>query len=505
MADTSTQTPNPPKQKKAKKPLKIKARAPRGFVDKTAPTVRAEQGLIQAVTAIYGQHGFEPLETSAFEYADALGKFLPDDDRPNAGVFALQDDDEQWMALRYDHTAPLARYAAENWQHLAKPYRRYAAGPVWRNEKPGPGRFREFWQCDADIVGSDNPAADAEICLIARKGLTAAGLSDEQVSIKINNRKLLNATLDMAEVSDPTQKLIVLRALDKLDRLGLEGVTALLGDGRKDESGDFTTGAKLTPKQIETVLAFSTAGRETRADTLTALEGVVGGHAEGAAGLAELRAMDALFTALGHPPGAFVFDPGIVRGLEYYTGVVFEAELNIQVQDEKGRPVQFGAVGGGGRYDDLMTRFTGQPVPATGFSFGVSRLVSALQAAGQTIEAPAPLVMVLVLDAEHTDHSFLLAERVRQAGISTEVYVGTSGMKAQMKHADRRNAFAAVIVGEDERQDSTVTIKNLELGRQLAQRIDSREKWAEERPGQVTVPADDMVKTLQEMWDGNQA
>src|ERR1700749_2374028 len=187
------------------------ARAPRGFPDKRAAYLRAERQILEAVSRVYERYGFEPLDTGAFEYADALGKFLPDSDRPNEGVFALQDDDEQWMALRYDLTAPLARFAAQNWEALPKPFRRYAYGPVWRNEKTGPGRYREFVQCDADTVGSARPEADAEIIAMAVAGLEATGLPTGTAVLKINNRKLLNGLMSAAGVTDEGQKLGVLR------------------------------------------------------------------------------------------------------------------------------------------------------------------------------------------------------------------------------------------------------------------------------------------------------
>src|SRR5215218_3351533 len=196
-------------------PSRPEARAPRGFNDRRARDVVAERRILTAVAGVYERWGFEPLEAGAFEYADALGKFLPDSDRPNEGVFALQDDDEQWMALRYDLTAPLARFAAQNWETLPKPFRRYAFGTVWRNEKPGPGRFREFTQCDADTVGSSRPEADAEIIAMAVEGLEAAGLPAGSAILKINNRKLLDGLFDAHEISDPRQRLTALRAIDK--------------------------------------------------------------------------------------------------------------------------------------------------------------------------------------------------------------------------------------------------------------------------------------------------
>jgi histidyl-tRNA synthetase len=473
------------------------ARAPRGFPDKRAATLRAERAIIGAVTAVYDAYGFEPLETPSFEYADALGKFLPDADRPNAGVFALQDDDEQWMALRYDHTAPLARFAAENWQTLAKPYRRYAYGPVWRNEKPGPGRYREFIQCDADIVGSASPVADAEICLIAAAGLQAAGLAPEHITIKINSRLLLNAVLAKAGIADEGQKLTVLRALDKLDRLGADGVRALLGPGRKDESGDFTKGAGLDAAQSEHLLAFVAAGQSTRAGTLQALTTVLGDAPGAAEGLVELAAMDSVFTGLAISDSLIRFDPAIVRGLDYYTGAVFEAELNLEIADEKGNPIRFGAVGGGGRYDDLVARFTGERVPATGFSFGVSRLAAALNAAGQSVATTEkPLVVILNLEPDQMAAYMALAAQIRDAGLAAEVYLGSSGMKAQMKYADRRNAMAVIIIGDREREAGEVTIKDLEQGRARATEITDNAAWKAERPGQVTVPAASLIDVL---------
>ncbi len=473
------------------------ARAPRGFADKRAAVLRAERRIVEAVSGVYEAWGFEALDTGAFEYADALGKFLPDADRPNEGVFALQDDDEQWMALRYDLTAPLARFAAENWETLPKPYRRYAFGPVWRNEKPGPGRFRQFIQCDADTVGSARPEADAEIIAMAAAGLEAAGLTRGQAVMKINNRKLLNGLLTTAGVETAGQKLAVLRAVDKLDRLGADGVRLLLGEGRKDESGAFTKGAGLGAKAAESVLAFLRAGAESRLATLSALSNVIGGSAEGDEGLEELARIDAALKGLGVADDQAMFDPSIVRGLEYYTGAVFEADLLLETLDEAGKPMRFGSVGGGGRYDDLVARFTGQPVPATGFSFGVSRLAAALRAAGRSeADAARGPVVVIVFDQAHMAEYFSVVTDLRNAGIAAEVYLGSSGMKAQMKYADRRSSPAAIMLGGDEIAAGTVTIKDLDMGRQLAGQVSDNAAWKAERPGQQTIPRAELVAAV---------
>ncbi len=481
--------------------IRPEARAPRGFNDRRARDLAAERQILNKVSAVYERYGFEALDTGAFEYADALGKFLPDADRPNEGVFALQDDDDQWMALRYDLTAPLARFAAQNWETLPKPFRRYAFGPVWRNEKPGPGRFREFTQCDADTVGSSRPEADAEIIAMAVEGLEAAGLPAGSAIIKINNRKLLNGLLATAGVSDEGQKLGVLRAVDKLDRLGPEGVRLLLGEGRKDESGAFTKGAGLSTAGADAVLAFTQAGAgDDRNATLDRLSNIIGGSAEGDQGLAELAAIHQALKGLGVEADRAAFDPSIVRGLEYYTGAVFEAELLLQTTDEKGAPMRFGSIGGGGRYDDLVARFTGQPVPATGFSFGVSRLASALRAAGreQAAEARGPVV-VIAFNQDDMPTYFQVAAEIRAAGIPAEVYLGSSGMRPQMKYADRRLSPAAVILGGDEIAAGTVTVKDLDLGRALSSGVTDNAEWREQRPGQQVVPRADLVATLRKI------
>jgi len=471
------------------------ARVPRGFQDKRARDLRAERRILAAVGRVYERYGFEPFDTGAFEYADALGKFLPDSDRPNEGVFALQDDDEQWMALRYDLTAPLARFAAQTWETLPKPFRRYAFGPVWRNEKPGPGRFREFIQCDADTVGSARPEADAEVIAMAAEGLEAAGLAPGAFVLKINNRKLLNGLMDRAGVSDGGQRLAVLRAVDKLDRLGPEGVRLLLGEGRRDESGAFTKGAGLGAGASEAVLSFTAAGEgadgASRAETLDRLDAVVGGSDAGREGLEELAAIGTALDAFGVEQDRARIDPSVVRGLEYYTGTVFEAELLLETAE------RFGSVGGGGRYDDLVARFTGQPLPATGFSFGVSRLAAALRAAGAAAEGAArgPVVVVAFEQAGMAEY-LRAAGELRAAEVPAEVYLGGAGMKAQLKYADRRNSPAAVILGSDELAAGTVTVKDLDLGRELARGLGDNAAWREGRPGQVNSPRGDLVTTV---------
>jgi histidyl-tRNA synthetase len=483
------------------KQSKPKARLPRGFRDRGAAEIMAEQKMLATIRAVYESYGFEPLETPAFEYTDALGKFLPDVDRPNAGVFSLKDDDEQWMSLRYDLTAPLARHVAANFQNLAKPFRRYQTGSVWRNEKPGPGRYREFTQFDADTVGSASASADAELLMMLSDTLEALGLKRGDYIVKLNNRKLLDGVLEASGVAveDRVKRGIVLRAIDKLDRLGAEGVAALLGEGRKDESGDYTRGAGLSAEQAHRILAFVAPDAEDEDAHLRQIGTLVGSSAVGAAGLSELEQIVRLLQACGYGPDRVLFDTGVVRGLDYYTGAVFEAQLTFPITNEDGEEVVFGSVAGGGRYDDLVARFTGQTVPATGVSIGVSRLMSALMSRGLVAAAKPPLVVVTVFDKTEAASSFAMVQELRAAGIRAEAYVGNGKMGDQFKYADKRGAAIAVIEGGDERARGEVTLKDLALGAELAKSVESRAEWVANREAQKSVKRGELVAEIQKM------
>jgi histidyl-tRNA synthetase len=482
----------------AKKPFRPKARRPRGFEDRSGSILRVERHLIERASRVYDDWGFEPLMTPAFEYADALGKFLPDEERPNEGVFALEDDDGQWLSLRYDHTAPLARFVAENYQDLNKPYRRYQAGDVWRNEKPGPGRFRQFVQCDADTVGAASAAADAEMIALAAEVMRSVGLKDGDYVVRVNDRRLLDGVLESIGAAEPERRMRVLRAADKLDRLGRDGVAMLLGEGRKDESGDFTEGAKLDTASIDRVLAFLDATGGSREDVIARLEPLVGTSETGKAGIAALSEIHDVLSAIGVNEDRALFDPSVVRGLGYYTGPVYEAELLAQATYDDGSPIQFGSVGGGGRYDDLVSRFTGQAVPATGFSFGVSRFAAALSALGLTgASQERPLVVVVAAEKDRSADYLSMAAELRGAGFRAEAFVGGGNMGKQMKYADRRGAVAAVIVGSNEREEGLVTIKDLKLGARLAADISDNKQWREEQPAQETVARQDWIEAVE--------
>jgi histidyl-tRNA synthetase len=487
------------------KQSKPKARLPRGFRDRGAAEIMAEQRMLATIRAVFESYGFEPLETPAFEYTDALGKFLPDLDRPNEGVFSLKDDDDQWLSLRYDLTAPLARHVAANFQHLAKPFRRYQTGTVWRNEKPGPGRFREFTQFDADTVGSANASADAELLMMLCDTLEALGLKRGDYVVKLNNRKLLDGVLEASGVTleDWRVRGIVLRAIDKIDRLGVEGVSALLGAGRKDESGDFTKGAGLSPDQAHRILAFVAPDAADEDAHLRQIGTLVGSSAIGAAGLNELEQIVRLLQACGYGPDRVMFDTGVVRGLDYYTGAVFEGQLTFPIRNEDGEEVVFGSVAGGGRYDDLVARFTGQQVPATGISIGVSRLMSVLASRGLTAASQSPLVVVTVFDKAEAAASFAMVQELRAGGLRAEAYVGNGKMGDQFKYADRRGAAIAVIEGGDERARGEVTLKDLALGAELAKSVESRAEWVGNREAQKSVKRADLVAEIKAMLKAN--
>jgi histidyl-tRNA synthetase len=512
----------------------LKARLPRGFADRGASDIAATERMLAEIKAVYALYGFEALETPFIEYTEALGKFLPDQDRPNAGVFSFQDDDDAWLSLRYDLTAPLARHVAEHFDALPKPYRSYRVGWVFRNEKPGPGRFRQFMQFDADIVGAPSIAADAEMAMMMADTLEAVGIKPDDYVIKVNNRKVLDGLMEaigLAGEENAARRLIVLRALDKRDQIGLDGVRALLGKERKDSSGDVTKGAGLASEQIESLITFLEYSKiyedikqtnpevvdktlelnkinprssdrrpveNRRAQTLfESLKEIFVKSEFGISATAELKELWLSVQSQGYDDGRIVIDPSVVRGLEYYTGTVFEAELTFEIADEDGRPVRFGAVAGGGRYDGLIGRFRGESVPATGFSIGVSRLLAALKHQGLVkADAAAGPVVVLVLDQDQIPRYQAMAARLRAEGIRAEIYLGGAGLKAQMKYADRRGAPCVVIQGSNERDAGTLLIKDLIEGARAAKAIAGHDEWKAARPGEISVPEDRLVETV---------
>jgi len=501
---------------KQKKPQKLKARLPRGFVDRSAADIHATNEMTAKIREVYERYGFDPVETPLFEYTDALGKFLPDSDRPNEGVFSLQDDDDQWMSLRYDLTAPLARHVAENFNEIQLPFRTYRAGYVFRNEKPGPGRFRQFMQFDADTVGAPGVQADAEMCMMMADTMEALGIKRGDYVIRVNNRKVLDGVMEAIGLGGDDkagQRLNVLRAIDKLDKFGPEGVALLLGEGRKDESGDFTKGVGLNSDQLRILQGyhrilsypwkkpFSISVYKKYLRKWANLEVLPSSMEDG---LDELETIRKLVRAADYAPNRIRIDPSVVRGLEYYTGPVFEAELTFDVTNEKGEKVVFGSVGGGGRYDGLVSRFMGQPVPATGFSIGVSRLMTALKNLGKLgqddVVAPVLVTVMDGNDPAHLGQYQKFTQDLRNAGIRAEMYQGNwKKFGNQLKYADRRGCPIAIIQGGDERETGVVQIKDLIEGKRLSGEIEDNASWREARVAQETVAEGDLVAKVKEI------
>jgi histidyl-tRNA synthetase len=484
---------------KKKKPMRPKALPPKGFRDYFGADVAQRNEMLSQITEVYHRYGFDALESPAVETVEALGKFLPDVDRPNEGVFAWQDEDDAWMALRYDLTAPLARVYSQFRNDLPSPYRRYAMGPVWRNEKPGPGRYRQFYQCDADTVGAPSVAADAEICSMLSDTLESVGIPRGDYLVRVNNRKVLNGVLETTGVSDAAQQADVLRTIDKFDKVGIAGVTELLGKGRLDASGAYIDGVGLTEMQAAPVLAFLTSKGADASATLANLRNAVGGSDVGLQGIAELETIGELMAAGGYGADRVDIDPSVVRGLGYYTGPVFEAELTFEILDAKGRKRQFGSVAGGGRYDDLVKRFTGQEVPATGVSIGVDRLLAALREKGRMDEIANGPVVVTVMDRDRLgDYQTMVAE-LRNAGIRAEMYMGNpKNFGNQLKYADKRNSPVAVIEGGVEKDAGVVQIKDLALGARLSAEIETAEEW-KKQPAQMEIKRIDLVAEVRKM------
>jgi histidyl-tRNA synthetase len=535
---------------KARKQPRPKAETPKGFRDYFGADVTERAAMLSTIARVYHHYGFDALESSAVETVEALGKFLPDVDRPNEGVFAWQDEDDTWLALRYDLTAPLARVYAQHRNDLPTPYRRYAMGPVWRNEKPGPGRFRQFYQCDADTVGTSSMAADAEICAMLADTLEAVGIPRGDYVVRVNNRKILNGVLESTGLFDDVERsAAVMRTIDKFDKVGESGVRELLGKGRLDASGAYIDGVGLSDAQILPILGFINyfsvvqnelsreasqafdEGNDERGEQLDRarysamyefrndpvasdpealaiwnervfnhLKRIIGSSSEGFSGIEELKEIFDLLRAQGYAADRIRVDPAVVRGLGYYTGPVFEAELTFEIPDEKSRLRQFGSVAGGGRYDDLVKRFTGQAVPATGVSIGVDRLLAALRekrsSSDETIKS-GPVVVTVMDRARMAEYQAMVGE-LRKAGIRAEVYLGNpKNFGNQMKYADRRGSPIAIIAGSDEFDKGVVQIKDLILGAQLAESA-TLEEW-KERPSQVEVPRDQLVEKVREI------
>ena len=455
---------------------KPKAQLPKGFRDSTEENIDIRNQVIAIIRNECEKFGFKNIETPALEYTEALGKFLPDVDRPSGGVFSFQDEDDQWISMRYDLTAPLARYVAENYQFIPKPFKRYQVGSVWRNEKPGPGRYREFIQFDADAIGISNNYVDAELCVMVAKIFLELGFTAKEYKVKYSSRVIwedLFKKINLDEIQIPA----VLRAVDKLDRLGIDGVKELLLEGRQDKSGDFMQGVNLKDSQANEILDFI-SNKTIKDDQLNSFEEYLQNYKE----------------------LPFEFDPTVVRGLEYYTGLVFEVELTAKIQNDKGKEVIFGSVAGGGRYDKLIARFGKEDVPATGISIGVDRLVYAIEQFDKISSNKKPLIIIANLISDEISTYLNIADQLRLEGYACEIFYGSNNLSKQLKYCDKRGASAVVIIGEDELKNNTISIKNLTVGKEMSKNIDSREEWKELKAGQFTINKDDLINEIKKIF-----
>ena len=413
---------------------------PLGFVDRQEKELLIRDFIISNIKEIMVKYGFQYLETPSFEYTDSIGKFLPDKDRPDQGVFSFQDE-KKWLSLRYDLTAPLARYVAKNYLEIPKPFKRYQLGTVWRNEKPGPGRFREFLQFDADFVGTKSLQADVELCVMISEILDKCGLSKSDYIIKISSRKITEELFKKINIVDENQKLTALRTLDKIDRLGWDSVKQLLGEGRKDKSGDFTKGANLSSENIE-IIAKELKNKSPETE--------------------DLKEMLKIFD--DYKFKNFEINPTIIRGLEYYTGPIFEVNLKFDVKNDKGKVIQFGSIGGGGRYDNLVNNFGNYEAPATGISIGLDRLVYALMQKKEfKVKESKPLV-ICIFDKSAMKEYINLQTLLRAAGISVEIYPGEGKLKKQMEYANKIKSPAVILYGENEIKSGKPTLRDLKSG-----------------------------------------
>ena len=438
--------PAVPKMTKNKK-NKPSKELPLGFVDRQEKELLVRDFIISNIKEVMVKYGFQYLETPSFEYTDSIGKFLPDKERPDEGVFSFQDE-KKWLSLRYDLTAPLARYVAKNYLEIPKPFKRYQLGTVWRNEKPGPGRFREFLQFDADFVGTKSLQADAELCVMISEILENCGLNKEEYIIKISSRKITEEIFKKIKIDNIEQKLTVLRALDKIDRLGWDSVKKLLGEGRKDKSGDFTKGANLSSKNINFLeKELKNKSPETE----------------------DLKEILKIFSDYNF--NNFEVDPSVIRGLEYYTGPIFEVNLKFDVKNNKGQVIQFGSIGGGGRYDNLVSNFGNYDAPATGISIGLDRLVYALLQKKELKVKQTKPVVICIFDKNLMKEYISLQMILRSAGISTEIYPGEGKLKKQMEYANKIKSPAVILYGENEIKTGKPTLRDLVSGNEKSTTI----------------------------------
>lgn len=495
--------------------------------------------ILNAASKVYRSYGFEHWDTPIPEYADCLGKYLPESDTVAEGIYSFQNPEKepvlqadgkelrdewdhvvmenQFVTLRYDLTAPLARlYAERLWlRHLKEPFqegktpyfRRYQFGPVFRYEaKLDPGRFREFWQSDFDSVGASDPASDAEACMVLADAMEAVGLKRGSYLVHVNNRKILKGFLGslggdgVGGVGGEDMEQAILRVIDKADKIGTAGIEEELGRGRLDQSGALIPGLQLSGDIIKPIMGFleKFSGEGKRQDVLVNLDGMTEIGEVGREGINELHKIDQILTRLNFNEERVIFNPTLVRGMAYYTGPVFEVQSLQTYKDDKGRERRVGSICGGGRYDDLVKNLLGLKVPATGASIGVDRLAELLTLTNQvpgTLRGP---VLVIMFDDQLMVEYQGIARELRDSGIDVEVYYGSQrGLKKQLAYADEKNSPIAVLLGEDEFKKGVVTVRDLRLGKEMAAEISDKAEW--KKKVQFEVPRSELLEKIKQM------
>ena len=438
------------------KDKKLNPSLPSGFEDRWNKKLVLKKQLLKVIEKNFLKFGAEPLETPSFEISENIGSFLAEDeDNPMSDVFSFKDGDKN-ITLRYDLSSPLARFVAQNNQELPSIYKRYAIQNVFRNEKAGNGRYREFMQADFDIVGNVNSAqANAELCNLISSTLLDCGLNKDQFTINISNRKIVQGLIDDLKISEDKQ-LKVIRAIDKLDKpgFGLKGVEDLLKKERKDASGAVTKGADLTDEQASQILNF------LRIKDLKQLKE----NLKNPLSQEGIKELEEVFQILGFGSNLEQVKTNftIVRGLAYYSDFIVETNLNFKVTNNKGKDVDIGSICSGGSYAKLISRFKGVDIPGTGISFGVDRLLFALLQLDQIKVDDQKPVLVCVMDEKYLKNYYEIVDQLRENNINAEIFLDTKkNLGKQLTLANKRELNIAVICGDNEFNEGTVTIKNL--------------------------------------------
>jgi histidyl-tRNA synthetase len=513
----------------------IKPRLAKGFRDIFPENLKYRNEMIDKIKKVYEKFGYVQIETPSVEFIDVLGKNLPESDEASEGVFSFKTIDDENVALRYDLTAPLSRVVSM-YNDLPTPFKRYQIGLVYRQEKKvAIGRYREFYQFDFDCYGSKSILSDFEICQVWCEVFKNLGFNKNDFIIKVNNRKLLSGILENIfsiitqdelilnmkkwhkafypkeniENIDFTSSEIktkyeisILRCLDKLDKLGLDQIIELLKEGREDISGDFMPGCYLSDNQVDILKKFLSFKNLNRKEFLSKLNELSNNNNTFIEGLNELIELDLYLSNINLDENYIIFDSTVVRGLAYYTGIVFEAELLFEIKDEKGKIQKYGSVAGGGRYDELVSKFKNLKVPATGGSFGVDRLLNAyILKNNLNSKVNSDLIFVSVMDKTKIKEYQLLSNEIREKGYNVELYVGNQkNLTKQLKYASSKNAILALIAGSNEFENNQITIKDLILGEELSKNIENREEWLNNKEVQVTIDRSLMYDIIENIF-----